>query len=219
MAYPEDDKGWGAMLIPLHEGLVEDIKPALLVLLGAVAFVLLIACANVANLVLARTMGRKKEIGLRLALGASGARVLRQVLSETAVLGLLGGAAGLLVAQAAMQLIVSYLGKTLPEDVAIRLDLPVLGFTLAVSLLCGILSGIGAAWRLTRTNVSDALKQGPEPHRHGLVQQSHADGPRRRGSGAVAHAAGRRRPDDPEPVLPAGRRYGDGRRQTSSPAP
>jgi predicted permease len=160
LAYPEDDKGWGAVLIPLHEGLVEDIKPALLVLLGAVAFVLLIACANVANLVLARTMGRKKEIGLRLALGASGARVLRQVLSETAVLGLLGGAAGLLVAQAAVQLIVAYLGKTLPDDVAIRLDLPVLGFTLAVSLLCGILSGIGAAWRLTRTNVSDALKQG-----------------------------------------------------------
>ena len=159
-AYPEDDKGWGAVLIPLHEGLVEDIRPALLVLLGAVAFVLLIACANVANLVLARTMGRRKEIGLRLALGASGARVLRQVLCETAVLGLPGGAAGLLVAQAAVQLIVAYLGKTLPEDVAIRLDLPVLGFTLAVSLLCGILSGIGAAWRLTRTNVSDALKQG-----------------------------------------------------------
>ncbi len=159
-AYPEDDKGWGAVLIPLHEGLVEDIKPALLVLLGAVAFVLLIACANVANLVLARTMGRKKEIALRLALGASGARVLRQVLCETAVLGLLGGAAGLLVAQAAVQLIVAYLGKTLPDDVAIQLDLPVLGFTLAVSLLCGILSGIGAAWRLTRTNVSDALKQG-----------------------------------------------------------
>ena len=159
-AYPEDDKGWGAVIIPLHEGLVEDIKPALLVLLGAVAFVLLIACANVANLVLARTMGRRKEIGLRLALGASGARVLRQVLCETAVLGLLGGAAGLLVAQAAVQLIVAYLGKTLPDEVAIRLDVPVLGFTLAASLLCGILSGIGAAWRLTRTNVSDALKQG-----------------------------------------------------------
>jgi predicted permease len=159
-AYPEDDKGWGATVVPLHEGLVEDIRPALLVLLGSVAFVLMIACANVANLVLARTVSRRKEIGVRIALGASGGRVLRQILCETALLGVAGGVAGLVVAQAVVQLIVAYLGKSLPDAIAIDLDLPVLAFTLLVSLVCGIASGLGAGWRLTRTNVSDALKSG-----------------------------------------------------------
>jgi predicted permease len=139
---------------------VEDIKPALLVLLGAVAFVLLIACANVANLVLARTVGRRKEIGVRLALGASGGRVLRQILCETALLGLAGGAVGLAVAHTGVNLIVAFLGDSLPDATTIGLDGPVLAFTLVVSLLTGIVSGVGSAWRLTRTNVSDALKQG-----------------------------------------------------------
>ncbi len=158
--YPEDNKSWGAVVIPLHQDLVADIRPSLMVLLGAVAFVLLIACANVANLVLARTVGRRKEIGVRLALGASGGRVLRQILCETAVLGVAGGAIGLLVASAAVKLIVAYFGTTLPEAMAVRLDVPVLAFTLLLSLATGIVVGAGAAWRLTRTNVSDALKQG-----------------------------------------------------------
>jgi putative ABC transport system permease protein len=158
--YPEDDKDWGAVVIPLHRDLVADIRPSLLVLLGAVAFVLLIACANVANLVLARTLGRRKEIGVRLALGASGGRVLRQILCETAVLGIAGGAIGLLVASAAVRLIVAYFGRALPEAMAIHLDLPVLAFTLLLSLATGVAVGAGAAWRLTRTNVSEALKQG-----------------------------------------------------------
>ena len=158
--YPEDNKSWGAVVIPLHQDLVADIRPSLMVLLGAVAFVLLIACANVANLVLARTVGRRKEIGVRLALGASGGRVLRQILCETAVLGVAGGVLGLLVASAAVKLIVAYFGTTLPEAMAVRLDVPVLAFTLLLSLATGIVVGAGAAWRLTRTNVSDALKQG-----------------------------------------------------------
>jgi putative ABC transport system permease protein len=158
--YPEDNKSWGAVVIPLHQDLVADIRPSLMVLLGAVAFVLLIACANVANLVLARTIGRRKEIGVRLALGASGGRVLRQILCETAVLGVAGGVTGLLVASAAVKLIVAYFGTTLPEAMAVRLDLPVLAFTLLLSLATGIVVGASAAWRLTHTNVSDALKQG-----------------------------------------------------------
>ena len=125
--YPEDNKSWGAVVIPLHQDLVADIRPSLMVLLGAVAFVLLIACANVANLVLARTIGRRKEIGVRLALGASGGRVLRQILCETAVLGVAGGVIGLLVASGAVKLIVAYFGTALPEAMAVRLDLPVLG--------------------------------------------------------------------------------------------
>jgi predicted permease len=158
--YPEDNKSWGAVVIPLHQDLVADIRPSLMVLLGAVAFVLLIACANVANLVLARTVGRRKEIGVRLALGASGGRVLRQILCETAVLGVAGGLLGLLVASAAVKLIVAYFGTALPEAMAVRLDVPVLAFTLLLSLATGLVVGAGAAWRLTRTNVSDALKQG-----------------------------------------------------------
>jgi len=158
--YPEDNKGWGAVIVPLHQGLVADIRPSLMVLLGAVAFVLLIACANVANLVLARTVGRKKEIGVRLALGASGGRVLRQILCETTVLGVAGGMVGLVVANAAVKLIVAYFGRALPEAMAVGLDWPVLAFTLAVALVTGMAVGVGAAWRLTRTNVSDALKQG-----------------------------------------------------------
>jgi putative ABC transport system permease protein len=158
--YPEDNKGWGALVQPMHEGIVEDIRTPLLVLLGAVAFVLLIACANVANLVLARTVARRKEIGVRIALGASGGRVLRQVLCETTLLGVAGGVAGLLVARAGVDLIVAFLGDALPEGTHIGLDIPVLAFTLMVSVATGILAGLGAGWRLTRTNVSDALKQG-----------------------------------------------------------
>src|SRR6185295_3684481 len=159
-AYPEDDKVWGAVLIPLHEGLVEDIKPALLVLLGAVAFVLLIACANVANLVLAKTLGRRKEIAVRTALGASRGRIVRKLFAETGLLALCGGAAGLAVAGVGSKLITAFLGSRLPRVTEIRLDAPVLLFTLAVSLLTGALAGAIPAWRLTRANPNDALKQG-----------------------------------------------------------
>ncbi len=96
--YPADDKGWGATVIPLRQDMVGDVRPALLVLLGAVAFVLLIACANVANLVLAKTLSRKKEVAIRTALGASRRRVLQQVLAETVLMALIGGALGLVLA-------------------------------------------------------------------------------------------------------------------------
>jgi predicted permease len=160
LQYPEDDKGWGAVVVPLREDLVGDVRPALLVLLGAVVFVLLIACANVANLVLVRTWARRKEIAIRTALGASRGRVIRQVLSETVLLALAGAVTGLLFAHFGISLIVAFLGDRFPRSTETRLDLTVLGYTLMISLLTGILAGIVPALRLTKTNVNEAIKQG-----------------------------------------------------------
>jgi predicted permease len=159
-AYPEDDKGWGATIVPLREDLVGDVRPALIVLLGAVAFVLLIACANVANLVLAKTLGRRKEIAIRTALGASWQRVIQQTLAETLLLSAAGGALGLLVAHGGIALIVAFFGDKLPQTGPVGLETKVLGFTLGISILSGVLAGLAPAWRLARTNVNEALKQG-----------------------------------------------------------
>lgn len=158
--YPEDDNGWGALVVPLRDDLVRDVRPALLVLLGAVALVLLIACANVANLVLAKTLTRQKEIAVRTALGASRGRVLRQVLTETILLSLFGGALGLWLAHYGVLLIVHFFGDDLPTGLQIGLDAWVLAFTIGASLLAGILAGLAPAWRFTKVNVNDALKQG-----------------------------------------------------------
>jgi len=159
-AYPEDDKGWGATIVPLREDLVGDVRPALLVLVGAVAFVLLIACANVANLVLAKTLGRRKEIAIRTALGASWQRVIQNTLAETLLLSAAGGALGLLVAHGGIALIVAFFGDKLPQTGPVGLDTKVLGFTLGLSILAGVLAGLAPAVGLARTNVNEALKQG-----------------------------------------------------------
>jgi len=158
--YPADNKGWGAAVIPLHEDLVGDVRPALLVLLGAVGFVLLIACANVANLVLARTVARRKEIAVRAALGAGRDRIVRPILAETTILGLAGGALGLLLAGLGVRLIVAFLGDQMPRVNDIRVDLPVLAFTFGLGILTGILAGLLPAWKLSHANPNDALKQG-----------------------------------------------------------
>jgi putative ABC transport system permease protein len=158
--YPTDDKGWGAVVVPLREQLVGDVRPALLVLLGAVAFVLLIACANVANLMLAKTLGRRKEIAIRSALGASRFRVLQQILSESVLIALMGGILGLIIAHFGVQLISAFLANQLNQSPDISLDLWVLGFTLAVSLLTGVLAGLAPALRLSKTDLNEALKQG-----------------------------------------------------------
>jgi putative ABC transport system permease protein len=158
--YPEDDKGWGAVVVPLHDDLVSDVRPALLVLLGAVAFVLLIACVNVANLALAKTFSRQKEIAIRTALGATSARVLRQILTESVLLALTGGTLGLAYAHFAVRLIVAFLADKLPHSIDIGLDMRVLGFTAVISIVTGIAAGILPALRLTRGDLNDALKQG-----------------------------------------------------------
>jgi predicted permease len=158
--YPDDDKGCGATVLPLHEDMVRDVRTPLLVLLGAVAFVLLIACVNVANLALAKTFSRQKEIAIRTALGASWPRVLRQLLTETVLLALAGGALGLSCAHFGVHLIVAFLADKLPTSTEISLDPQVLAFTAVISVLSGIVAGVLPAVRLARGNVSQVLKQG-----------------------------------------------------------
>jgi predicted permease len=159
-SYPEDDKGWGASVHSLREDAVGDVRPALLMMLGAVAFVLLIACANVANLVFARAYGRRKEMAIRSALGASRARLIQQVVSESMIVSLCGGALGLLAGHYGILLLLKFFADKLPRLGEIGLDLPVLAFTLGLSVATGILSGLLPAWAITRGQVNDALKQG-----------------------------------------------------------
>jgi putative ABC transport system permease protein len=158
--YPDDDKGWGAVIVPLREERVSQVRPSLLILLGAVAFVLLIACANVANLVFAKTLGRRKEIAVRLALGASAGRIIQQILAETILLSTAGAALGLALAHFGIQLTVKFLAGNLPKSTEVSLDAGVLLFTLALAVTTGLLAGILPAFRLTKTSVNDALKQG-----------------------------------------------------------
>jgi len=158
--YPEDDKGWGATLVPLREQFIGDVRTALLVLLGAVAFVLLIACANVANLVLAKTLARGKEMAIRSALGAGRAVLLRHILVETLLLSLLGGTLGFLLARVVIALSTNLLADRLPAFMNATLDAQVLIYTLLLSVAAGVLAGLFPSLRFSRVDLNEILKQG-----------------------------------------------------------
>jgi predicted permease len=158
-AYPDLDKGIGANLVPMKRALFGNVQPILLMLLGAVGFVLLIACFNVASLMLARSTGRAREFAVRTALGARRSRLIRQLLIESVLLALVGGALGLLIAQWAVRVAVRILPAELPRAAEIRLDSHVLIFTIVISVLAGILFGLAPALKSSDLLLAETLKE------------------------------------------------------------
>jgi predicted permease len=158
-AYPEADKNVGIALVSMKEDIVGNVQPFLIVLLAAVGFLLLIACANVANLILARSMGRSREFAIRAALGAGNARVIRQLLTESVLLAGLGGALGLLLAVWGTRAVLGTLPGALPRSSEVSLDSRVLLFTMALSVFAGIVFGLAPAVKSSRVNLQEILKE------------------------------------------------------------
>jgi predicted permease len=157
-AYPDVDGNIKTNIIPLKDNIVGDMRPALLVLLGAVGFVLLIACVNVANLLLARSTARQREFSVRAALGAGQMRILRQLLTESVLLSALGGGFGLVLAKFGTTAALAAVPEAVPRAEEIGIHLPVLLFTIFVSVLTGIMFGLLPALRMSRTDISGSLK-------------------------------------------------------------
>jgi putative ABC transport system permease protein len=157
---PAENAGWTFQLVPLQEAISIDVRPALIVLLGAVGLVLLVACANIANLLLARATSRAREIAVRIAIGAGRARIVRQLLTESAVLGLLGGVTGIFLAYWGVRALISLLPPNLPRANAIQVDDVVLGFALLLSVAASLVFGLAPAFFAADFNLRASLQEG-----------------------------------------------------------
>jgi putative ABC transport system permease protein len=158
--YSTSNRGWGVSLVPLREYVIGDARLAILVMAGAAGFLLLIACANLGNLQLARASARTREMAVRAALGASTARLLRQLLAESLLLAGTGAAAGLVVALGGWRVLTQWLPTSIPRMHEVKIDLPVLAFTLAVTIVAAILFGFAPALQSGRFNMDTALREG-----------------------------------------------------------
>jgi putative ABC transport system permease protein len=158
--YPDPQKGWGIFMMPMQDYSVRDVKRVLYILLGAVGCVLLIACANLANLLLARATARHREISIRAALGAGRGRLMRQLLTESVVLAICGGAAGVVLAKCGLSALLALAPTNLPRSGEIHLNPGILLFALGLSIVTGLVFGIAPAWLAARADVNEALKQG-----------------------------------------------------------
>jgi putative ABC transport system permease protein len=169
--YPTSNANTGIEIVPLHEQLFGHLKPALLVFLGAVGFVLLIACANVANLLLARGMRRGRELSIRAALGATRSRLIRQMLTESVVLAAVGCASGLFLAHVGIRLILGLAPGDVPYLDRLTLDTRMLAFAAGLSVLASILSGLAPAWQLSNIGLRQSLAEGGRTATTGAAHQ------------------------------------------------
>ena len=160
--YPQFDKDWGVTLVAFHDQMTGTVRPALLLLLAAVGFVLLIACANVANVALTRASHRRREMAIRAALGAAASRLARQLITESVLLALIGGAAGAALASGGVTLLLALAPQDIPRLAAVSVDSTALAFTFLLSLLTGVLFGLAPAWYVRRTDPEQVLRQGGE---------------------------------------------------------
>ena len=177
--YPKDypaEIGWNVKLLPAQEALVGNVQTTLLVLLGAVGLVLLIGCVNIANLSLARASGRRREMAIRLALGAGRRRLIAQLLTESVLLSLIGGAVALAVVASVMQLLIRLLPPEIPRLNEIHIDLTVLGFVFVISTITGLIFGLVPALQTSRPNLVVNLKEGTQAAGSGAAHQRFRSG-------------------------------------------
>ncbi|OGT99041.1 MAG: hypothetical protein A2085_01080 [Gemmatimonadetes bacterium GWC2_71_10] len=161
--FPRTNAGWGARVVPLLDHVVGRVRPTLLVFLGAVAILLLVSCANVANLLVAGAAAREREFAVRVALGARPRRLFRLLAVESGLLALIGGAIGILAAAWAADALLALMPSSLPRVDEVRLDARVLGFALLLSVVTAVATGLAPAWRASRPAIAEAIKEGHQP--------------------------------------------------------